>query len=636
MKVNSLARARRTAALSATLVSLWSAASFAFTADAARAFDIERQPLASALREFAQQSDLQILFSSNAVEAKHTDGIKGELAPEAALHRLLQGTGLNFRLRADRTILVDAPTSGETAHVPAASKPLRLAQAGGSDGYESVAQDRAAAESTKRSGIEEVVVTSRKREERLQNVPASIAAATGETIADLNITGVTELDAIAPGLTFVTNPSRFGSGPSIALRGVSTQTQSSGVQDSVGIVIDGVVIARAKPGSFPDLADTERVEIMRGPQGTLFGKNASAGVISITTKDPTPQFTTELALGYGLYDNTTVRGSVSGSLVDGRLLGRISGFSKSRDGYVENISDGSDWESDKQKGVRAKLVLLASTADEIKLNVDFTEQKNNGGVIVARSFTPTTPAYVIPYLEDIIGLENDEINAPSIGSNRHRTGGVSAEWNRSTDNHTFTAISAFRRFNQRYLSGTYGAYTPMEDVVQFGGHDLNQLSQELRLASKSGGAVDYVAGLFVLSDENEVSTQFPGFRNVVTGSVTGRNYRSDVDTLNYAAFAEVDVRPFERFTFTGGLRWTRETVDAEIIGYAIPAGQIRNGHPEGVTTDSASARNLSMTTACSMPQSPRDTRAPVSTSIRACWVRLSLSTRKPPGVTKSA
>jgi iron complex outermembrane recepter protein len=182
--------------------------------------------------------------------------------------------------------------------------------------------------------IVEVTVTARRRSEDLQDVPASIAAATAETLDDLNVQGVTELDAIAPGLTFVTNPGRFGSGPSIALRGVSTQTQSVGVQDSVGIVIDGVVIARAKPGSFPDLADTSRIEVLRGPQGTLFGKNASAGVISITTKDPTPDFESELSLGYGSYDQMSAHGSMSGTLVDDRLLGRVSVFSRERGGYV--------------------------------------------------------------------------------------------------------------------------------------------------------------------------------------------------------------------------------------------------------------------------------------------------------------
>lgn len=143
---------------------------------------------------------------------------------------------------------------------------------------------------------EDVVVTARKREERLQDVPASIAAASAQTLSDLNVVSMTELDAVAPGLTFVTNPSRFGSGPSIALRGISTQTQSAALQDSVGIVIDGIVIERAKAGAFPDLSDTARVEILRGPQGTLFGKNASAGVISITTKDPTNVFAADAAL----------------------------------------------------------------------------------------------------------------------------------------------------------------------------------------------------------------------------------------------------------------------------------------------------------------------------------------------------
>lgn len=540
---------------------------FAETSSAPVRLSMQSQPLPSALRDFARQAGIQIAVQAELADSRMAPELNGDYQPAAALGMLLEGTGLVAYSVNDNTFGVQA--------VAATTSDAALADAQGNK-------------------IPEIMVTARRRQEDMQDVPASIAAATGETLDDLNIDGVTELDAIAPGLTFVTNPSRFGSGPSIALRGVSTQTQSSGVQDSVGIVIDGVVIARAKPGSFPDLADTQRVEVLRGPQGTLFGKNASAGVISLTTKDPTSEFNSEVALGYSSYDSVSARAALSGTLIEDRLLGRISVFSRRRDGYIENIADGSDWESDDQKGFRGKLLLTASEQDELKLNADFVEQKNGGGVIIARSLTRTTPAYMIPYLQDIVGLENDKINAPSLGANRHRTGGVSLEWNRALSGHTLTAISAYRRFEQRYESRTYGAYTPIDELLQFGGHDLDQYSQEVRIASDQQGVFDYVGGLFLLADSNEVSTTFPGYHSPpVTGPLIGRDYASDVDTLNYAAFAEVNVHPLERLTLTGGLRWTRETVDVQIVGYPIPAGQVRNGHPLGVTEDSATASNLS-------------------------------------------
>ena len=238
-------------------------------------------------------------------------------------------------------------------------------------------------------------------------MPASIAAVSGETLADMNIVGVTELDTFAPGLTFATNPSRFGTGPAVALRGISTQTQSTAIEDSVGIVIDGVPISRAKAGAFPDLSDIARIEVLRGPQGTLFGMNASAGVISITTTDPTNAFESQVSLDYGTYDNRTLSALVSGALIEDRLLGRISVYSKSRDGFVENIFDGSEWEADEQNGFRSKLLFMPTTADTLKLSGDFIQQKNDAGSNIIRGFTAVTPQYVRDQLGAIAGPEND-------------------------------------------------------------------------------------------------------------------------------------------------------------------------------------------------------------------------------------
>lgn len=520
------------------------------------------QPLSTALRDFSEQTGVQFAVLAELTDDKTAPELNGQFELTTALGMLLEGSGLAAYAVNDNTFGIRASEGGTT------------------DDH----GDR----------IPEVMVTARRRTEDLQDVPSSIAAATAETLDDLNVQGVTELDAIAPGLTFVSNPSRFGTGPSIALRGVSTQTQSMGVQDSVGIVIDGVVIARAKPGSFPDLADTNRVEVLRGPQGTLFGKNASAGVISITTKDPTPDFESELSLAYGSYDQMTVRGSLTGTLVKDRLLGRVSAFSRQRDGYVENIQDGSKWEDDEQKGFRSKLLWTLSDADELKFSMDFTEQKNGGGAIAVRALTPASPAYILQYSGALAGLENDKINAPSLGSNRHRTGGVSAEWNHSWENHTLTSITAYRQFEQRYRSMTYGAYAPIEDLLQYGGHDMEQYSQEIRLVSAQGKPVEYVAGVFLLSDSNEVGTAFSNYHSPpVTGPAFARDYESDTDALNYAAFAEVDVHPLDALTLTGGLRWTHEKVDVQINGYPILAGQIRSGHPTGVTRDSRTASDLS-------------------------------------------
>ncbi|MFC4308512.1 TonB-dependent receptor domain-containing protein [Steroidobacter flavus] len=547
--------------------------------DEMRQFDIAAGDLVDALDSLASQSGLQIMYdgSTSGREIK-VAAVNGELTTNDALARLLVDTGLEVaRVNARTVVLRQAPQRRTTSTMAVASVAPRAAM------------------SEESAPVEEVTVTARKREERLQDVPASIAAATGETIAQLNIVNVTEMDAVAPGLTFVSNPSRFGSGPSIALRGISTQTQSSGVQDSVGIVIDGVPISRAKAGAFPDLSDTSRVEILRGPQGTLFGKNASAGVISITTKDPTERPETELAVGYGTHNEQTFTGSVSGPVLDDKLTGRLAAYRKSRDGFVENVYDGSEWEVDDQVGFRGKLLFKPTDVDALKLSADYVEQKNDAGTNIIRAFTPVTPQYVRDSLGSIVGPENDKINAHSLGVNRHQSGGAALQWDRDIGEHTLTALGAYRFFEQDFHQGTYAWLTPLNDGDVRGFTDLDQYSTEVRLASPSNQRLQYVAGLFAMTDNIEVGLwdPAPGLLVVGTTTRTARNYVNEVETLNYAAFAEANLEVTDHFGLTSGLRWTHETVDATITGKPTPDGARRAGHPLGTTSDSATASKVS-------------------------------------------
>jgi iron complex outermembrane receptor protein len=585
------------------IIALCIALSLAATARAAgprQVFDINlpAQSLTTALNRLSEQTGVPVVFPYDLAKGRSSTPVTGRHTALEALTVLLAGTGLSGGLSEKGVLTISsAPMAEQSGETPVTPKPRRAAIAAFftsiATALTAPAQQPAGAES---NSVEEVLVTARKREERLQDVPASVAAVSGETLADLNIVGVAELDAFAPGLTFATNPSRFGSGPSIALRGISTQTQSSAIEDSVGIVIDGVPISRAKAGSFPDLSDIARVEVLRGPQGTLFGMNASAGVISITTKDPTNTFESELTLDYGTYDNRTVGALMSGAIVENKLLGRISVYSKSRDGFVENIFDGSEWEADEQDGFRGKLIYVPNTADTFKLSADLIEQKNDAGSNVIRGFTAVTPQYVRDALAPIAGPENDRINARSLGNNRQRSGGAALQWDHSFDRHTLTAIAAYRNYDQDAHAGTYTWLTPLNEGEQFFTLGFDQYSGEIRLASPGGGRFDYVAGVFLLDNEIDSSVRDPGTLIVQTGGRFGRNALSRVDTFNYAAFGEANFKITDRLAITGGLRWTHEEVDIVVAGLPIAAGLARVGHPLGTTSDSASVGKLSWRT----------------------------------------
>lgn len=552
------------------------AAAAADLQDSPRPINISSGSLTQALEQLGEQSGVQIMYREPAANQDiNVAAVSGTLTVQDALTRVLANTGLQADRVNDKTVV------------------LRLAQAQtGAAMVAAAASTSTEIQHAEPSQIEGITVTARKREERLQDVPSSIAVASAEAIASLNIVGVTELNTVAPGLTFVTNPSRFGSGPTIALRGVSTQTQGSGVQDSVAIVIDGVVIERAKAGAFPDLSDTQRVEVLRGPQGTLFGKNASAGVISVTTKDPTDEFVSELSLDYGTYDNITARAAVSGPIADD-LKGRLSVYRKSRDGYVTNIYDGSKWEDDEQTGARGKLTFTPSDADTLKLSVDYIRQQNGAGANVIRAFTASTPQYVIDAHAGIVGPENDKINARSFGENRQNAGGAALQWDRSIGEHTLTSLAAYRAYNQDFEAGTYTWLTPLNDGIQLGYSHQEQYSGETRIASPSGGLIDYVAGLYVLGNQIRTGIYDPGTLVVGTSNRNSRDAVSVVETLNYAAFTEANLNATQHLAFTAGLRWTHEDVDSRVTGFPITPGYIRFGHPLGTTVGSATASKLS-------------------------------------------
>jgi iron complex outermembrane receptor protein len=597
---------------------------------------IPPQRLDSALTTLAGERDFQLVYLSENIDTLQSRGAKGELTSNEALVELLSGTGLTYRYIDDKTVTIyprhrdvtDTSAESSTRHTrenvtsdagdnstegrsgTTVWDSFRLAQSDGAGGTSSYsANSRAVAASADgrltEADYAEVKITARKREERSQDVPASVTAVSGATLEDLNIVSVTELNHVAPGLTFVTNPARFGTGPAIALRGISTLTQSPAIQDSVGTVIDGIPISRAKAGAFPDLNDVSHVEVLPGPQGTLFGKNATAGVVSISTKDPTKDFEIQGDVDYSSYNDVIVRAAASGPLLDNTLTGRLSVYYKNQDGYIDNIFDGSKWGDERQKGERGKLIYTPTANDTIKLSEDFLQENNDGGMQTVRAFLPSTPQYIRTAISPIVWTDNDEVDAHSLGSNVQRTGGGALQWNHLLGSHTLTAIAGYRLWTQDSNTGTYSWPTTLNGAPGDGGNtiftvDAHQYSGELRIASPTGQRVDYVAGLFLFDDDIATSLfdPLPGLLALssATGTLTGRqqrNWTNDTKTFNHAAFGEANTHITDHLTLTTGLRWTHEKVDASIVGLPTSAGLQRLVVPLGTTTASKTGSDVS-------------------------------------------
>ncbi len=215
--------------------------------------------------------------------------------------------------------------------------------------------------------LDEIVVTATKRERSLQDVPISVSAFSAEALELSGVTNIDSLQTSVPGLAIQTAQSS-GQNTSIRLRGVGTTGNNLGFEGAVGIFIDGVYRSRAG-ASLGDFPDVERIEILRGPQGTLFGKNTTAGAISIITKKPKmDEWEAELRAGFGNFDSQTVRGLVNFPIVDGKLAGRVSADYSRRDGFGVDVNDTTDDINDRDRyNIRGSLLWTPTPDIEVRV-----------------------------------------------------------------------------------------------------------------------------------------------------------------------------------------------------------------------------------------------------------------------------
>ena len=218
--------------------------------------------------------------------------------------------------------------------------------------------------------MEEIVVTATKREESIQDVPIAVSAFTGDDLEKRGVTDLYGLQEVAPSIA-IYNSNSTSNGGSIRIRGVGTTGNNPGLEAAVGTFIDGVYRSRAGL-AFNDMVDIERVEVLRGPQGTLFGKNTSAGALSISTKKPEFETNGSLSVGAGNYDLNTVKGHANFAASE-TLAFRVAGSWQERDGFYENIEGGDAYDRRDRYTIRLQALWQPSDALSARLIYDYTE-----------------------------------------------------------------------------------------------------------------------------------------------------------------------------------------------------------------------------------------------------------------------
>ena len=475
------------------------------------------------------------------------------------------------------------------------TKPLCLAVviAGLSLGQTALAQEQR--ESGASEILEELVVTARRREEGLQNAPIAISAYTGETLEYRGVTKLDEITRFVPNLTIENNPSFGGASNSAAIyiRGIGQKEFLPTSEPGVGLYVDGVYIARSV-GAILDLIDIERLEVLRGPQGTLFGRNTIGGAINITTVTPEPgdEFGGEIGAAYGTDDRINLRGALNIPMGD-TLAARVSVASFQQDGYVDR-SDGIDLGNDDT--ITGRLAVAWRPSDRLSLDfrLDATRDKENGPAmeLLGIDFTDLSQlnglvAAVPPPMAFVHNITTAAVgpgqpcaatdaagngitsnpNSPNCYDNRYvgKDGkndgtaparsesdvlGLSADISYEiNDNLTLRSITAWRDLDSEFARD--GDHSPHR-ISQFQDTlEQTQFTQELQLLG-TYERMNWIAGIYYFAEDGD---------NENTLDFTISNFRSggEFDNKSMAAFAQLTYDFTDQLHLTVGGRYTDES-----------------------------------------------------------------------------
>ncbi|MBL4588588.1 MAG: TonB-dependent receptor [Alphaproteobacteria bacterium] len=420
--------------------------------------------------------------------------------------------------------------------------------------------------------IETIVVTARKRTENLQDVPISIVAIGENQIDSLNAKSLGDLNGAVPNFRLAPEDG------TLTIRGISSNARNSGFEAGAAVYVDGVYQGRPA-GNNQDLTDIERVEVLRGPQGTLYGKNTTAGAVSIVTVRPGDEWTGRADVQYGERNDLRFSGYVAGPLTD-QLGVKFSGSRRTADGFQLDLASGQKYANKDSWGVRGEL-LFQPEGMEISLRGDYAHDDS------------------IPYAaEPVFGFSADLSPGMDVVSYdvapeyELRTGGVSLTVDADLGgDYTITSITALRSL--KTILSYDDDFGPLDLVFHVFDDEARQFSEEIRLSSPGEGPFTWVAGGYFFSQKLNskrpvtLSTGFP-VHGILNNIVETR-------TRAFAAFVNADYEFSDELTLNLGLRYTHERKELDFI----QLGVIALGYPDFDIKDSFTDTNLSPTASLS-------------------------------------
>ncbi|GHF17547.1 TonB-dependent receptor [Kordiimonas sediminis] len=407
--------------------------------------------------------------------------------------------------------------------------------------------------------LEEITVTAQKRAESIQDVAIAISAFNGNDLDKINAVDVTDVVSRTPNF----NMTQFNLGePQFTIRGVGSSSDSAASDPTVPVFVDEVYNARPGSGAF-DFFDLERVEVLRGPQGTLYGRNTSGGAVNIITKKPSQEAYSKVFLSYGNYDSMQAKAVFNGGLTE-TVAAKLSLAYRKHDGYSENILTGDELMDAENFSARLQFMFEPSDTTSLLISTDYSKDDNGGNARVPFPSLAPLDAFIKLQFPDGTSIRKSYANPDSF--QKRDMGGIMAKYEQEMDWATLTSISAYRETDYSWFEDLGGLEfgNPEKPWVlkndDYADEKASQFSQELRLSSKPEEMVKWVAGLYYFTESVDRTERFVTEAAVIFPPVLGGDvsFLQDVKTHSYAAFAETTYPISENFQITGGLRYTHD------------------------------------------------------------------------------
>jgi len=523
-------------------------------------FDIHEKTLGAALNKLVLQTGVNVLYPFELAASPGMNPVKGEYSLTEAIDVLFRNTDFSGGLTESGVIVIshsqDAKTHDTEEDVLKTNKTSLLSGVAGI--FASLATANAAVDTTEEAimGLEEVVVTARKVTENLRDVPISAAVMSGKSLEDRGVGTLAESLGAISNVILDTNSAV---GANVTIRGISSSTNNVGIEPAVSLFVDEVYMVR--PSAYNSVFfDLDRVEVLRGPQSTLLGKNAVGGAISVHTNRPDTEENAFKAIAtYGNHDFFQLRGTVNYAVADNFAV-RANVAVRRRDGYLENTV-GPDAQSEDFAGGRVQLLYAPSEDTAILFSGDYGQDDaiDNSNDVVSGAFAPFDPNDIS---DRIISVNGDQFT-------RREVYGASFRVEHDFGSHSFVSLSAYREIDAQIQNDQ--DFTPLDFFEAGRDETLEFFSQEFRLSSNQDEAFSYLIGVYYANTQTfgrdfaRIGPDAYTIFGVPIAAPAGfeENIRTEANISGnaYAIFGSFNYDISEQITLSGGLRYTYEEKD---------------------------------------------------------------------------